>query len=204
MSAPQSGTSARRFSRAWFRSARSSTRSSPVFSPQAPSRDWVTRSSFTRCRSACSACRSGGRATRDVRRRRPRRARSPARSTEQWSSSDSLFCRAVGGKVPGARRRYRRSPVQTGWFTRPDTVLVWWILAGSAVGLLASTLGRLYSSTYYAMRDTRTPLRYAVIRVILTTVLGYLSALVLPPIFGVPPLLGTAGLTASDRRGGMG
>ena len=33
---------------------------------------------------------------------------------------------------------------------------------------------RLYSSTYYAFRDTRTPLRYAVIRVALTTVLGYL------------------------------
>ena len=27
-----------------------------------------------------------------------------------------------------------------------------------SVGLLASTLGRLYSSTYYALRDTRTPL----------------------------------------------
>jgi putative peptidoglycan lipid II flippase len=47
------------------------------------------------------------------------------------------------------------------------------------------------------MRDTRTPLRYAVIRVILTTVLGYFAAIVLPPMFGVPPLLGTAGLTAS-------
>jgi len=44
-------------------------------------------------------------------------------------------------------------------------------LAGSAVGLLASTLGRLYSSTYYALRDTRTPLRFAVIRVALTTAL---------------------------------
>jgi putative peptidoglycan lipid II flippase len=86
---------------------------------------------------------------------------------------------------------------QTGRFTHADTVLVWLILAGSAVGLLASTLGRLYSSTYYAMRDTRTPLRYAVIRVILTTVLGYLSAIALPPMFGVLPIRGTAGLTAS-------
>ena len=50
---------------------------------------------------------------------------------------------------------------QTGRFTREDAVYVWGILAGSAVGLLASTLGRLYSSTYYALRDTRTPLRYA-------------------------------------------
>jgi putative peptidoglycan lipid II flippase len=54
---------------------------------------------------------------------------------------------------------------QTGKFNRDDSVYVWTILAGAAVGLLASTLGRLYSSTYYALRDTRTPLRYAVLRV---------------------------------------
>ena len=37
---------------------------------------------------------------------------------------------------------------QTGKFTRADAVYVWTILAGSAGGLLASTVGRLYSSTY--------------------------------------------------------
>ena len=67
--------------------------------------------------------------------------------------------------------------LQTGRFTHDDAVYVWGILAGSAVGLLASTLGRLYSSTYYALRDTRTPLLYAIIRVVLTTVLGYVSRL---------------------------
>ena len=59
--------------------------------------------------------------------------------------------------------------LQTGRFRHEDAVYVWGILAGSAVGLLASTLGRLYSSTYYALRDTRTPLRYALVRVVLTT-----------------------------------
>src|SRR5215212_2257625 len=58
---------------------------------------------------------------------------------------------------------------QSGKFGRADTLYVWAILAGSAVGLLASTLGRLYASTYYALHDTRTPLRYAVVRVFLTT-----------------------------------
>lgn len=86
---------------------------------------------------------------------------------------------------------------QTGRFTHRDAVWVWAILAGSAVGLLASTLGRLYSSTYYALRDTRTPLRYAVIRVTLTTVLGYVSALPLPRMLAIDPMWGTAGLTAS-------
>ena len=74
---------------------------------------------------------------------------------------------------------------------------VWAILAGSAVGLVASTLGRLYSSTYYALRDTRTPLRYALIRVVLTTALGYLCAILLPQRLGIDRLWGTAGLTAS-------
>src|SRR5436190_4108044 len=63
--------------------------------------------------------------------------------------------------------------LQTGRFRREESVYVWAILAGSAIGLLASTLGRLYSSTYYALRDTKTPLRYAIVRVLLTTVLGY-------------------------------
>ena len=86
---------------------------------------------------------------------------------------------------------------QTGRFTHEDAIYVWAILAGSAVGLLASTLGRLYSSTYYALRDTRTPLNYAVIRVILTTVLGYLCAIPLPRWLGLNPMWGAAGLTSS-------
>jgi putative peptidoglycan lipid II flippase len=86
---------------------------------------------------------------------------------------------------------------QTGRFNQSDSLYVWRILAGSAVGLLASTLGRLYSSTYYALRDTRTPLNYAVIRVALTTVLGYICAKPLPAMLGLAPEWGAAGLTAS-------
>jgi putative peptidoglycan lipid II flippase len=86
---------------------------------------------------------------------------------------------------------------QNGKFGRSDTVYVWAILAGSAVGLLASTLGRLYASTYYALHDTRTPLRFAVARVILTTALGYLFSLPLPDALGVPRQWGAVGLTAS-------
>jgi putative peptidoglycan lipid II flippase len=86
---------------------------------------------------------------------------------------------------------------QSGRFTHSDAMYVWGILAGSTVGLLASTLGRLYSSTYYALKDTRTPLRYAVLRVILTTVLGYLSAIPLPHMLGIDSRWGVAGLTIS-------
>lgn len=86
---------------------------------------------------------------------------------------------------------------QTGRFSRTDSTYVWGILAGSTIGLLASTLGRLYASTYYALHDTRTPLRYAVIRVVLTTGLGYLCAIPLPHMIGIDPKWGAAGLTAS-------
>ena len=86
---------------------------------------------------------------------------------------------------------------QTGQFKHDAAIFVWGILAGSTVGLLASTLGRLYSSTYYALHDTRTPLRYAIVRVTLTTLLGYLFALPLPRALGIDPKWGVAGLTAS-------
>jgi len=86
---------------------------------------------------------------------------------------------------------------QTGRFTRADSVYVWAILAGSSVGLVASTVGRLYSSAYYALRDTRTPLRFAVVRVALTTGLGYVFALPLPRALGIDPRWGVAGLTSS-------
>lgn len=86
---------------------------------------------------------------------------------------------------------------QTGRFDRNAAVYVWGILAGSGLGLLASTLGRLYSSTYYALRDTRTPLIFAIVHVVLATVLGYLFALPLPRMFGIDPKWGVIGLTSA-------
>jgi putative peptidoglycan lipid II flippase len=102
----------------------------------------------------------------------------------------SMAFLALGDIVAGAL-------LQTGRFSAVDSVYVWGILAGSAVGLLAQTLGRLYSSTYYALGDTRTPLRYAIVRVTLTTVLGYIAAVLLPGWIGIPKIWGAAGLTAS-------
>ena len=84
-----------------------------------------------------------------------------------------------------------------GHFTAHDVTFVWSVLAGSAVGLLASTSGRLYSSAFYALRDTRTPLNFAIIRVVLTVVMGYLFALPLPRLLGLIGSWGVAGLTLS-------
>jgi putative peptidoglycan lipid II flippase len=107
---------------------------------------------------------------------------------------------------------------QTGRFGPEDTLFVWYILMGSVIGLLAATWGRLYSSAFYALRDTRTPLRFALLRVGLTIVLGLLFAFPLRPyiillIELVPGLhvpmvneislgLGAVGLTASAGLAG--
>lgn len=92
--------------------------------------------------------------------------------------------------------------LQTGHFTPEDSLYVWGILAGASIGLLATTLGRLYSSTYYALRDTRTPLRFALVRVALNTTLGYFFALHLPGLIGVDAKWGAAGLTVSGGIAG--
>jgi putative peptidoglycan lipid II flippase len=91
---------------------------------------------------------------------------------------------------------------QNGRFQQDATRYVWGILAGSTVGLLASTFGRLYSSTYYALHDTRTPLKYAVMRVTLTIALGYVFAIYLPPLLGIESKWGAAGLTVSAGLAG--
>ncbi|MGH7663854.1 MAG: murein biosynthesis integral membrane protein MurJ [Gemmatimonadaceae bacterium] len=86
---------------------------------------------------------------------------------------------------------------QWGEFSRADTLWVWATLAGSTVGLLASTLGRLYSSAFYALHDTTTPFRFAVTRVAIALALGYFLALRLPDWLGVNPRWGLVGLTAA-------
>jgi len=67
---------------------------------------------------------------------------------------------------------------QRGKFTPVDTMITYIVLAGFTLGLQASTSTRLLSSTFFALHDTRRPARFAVIRVIITGVLGY--ALMLP------------------------
>ena len=67
----------------------------------------------------------------------------------------------------------------------------------SPSGMLAGAVGRLLTSSFYALNDTRTPLRFAVVRIVLTLVLGYAAAVWLPTWLGFDARWGTAGLTAS-------
>ena len=98
---------------------------------------------------------------------------------------------ALGDVVTGAL-------YQSGEFTREMTLYVWGILAGASVGLLPSTLGRLYSSAFYALHDTRTPLRIALVRVSLGMLLGYVLALHLPSALGLGGEWGAAGITLAS------
>jgi putative peptidoglycan lipid II flippase len=102
--------------------------------------------------------------------------------------------------------------LERGEFKPEATRYTWYILLGSTVGLLAATLGRLCSSAFYALRDTRTPLRVALVRLFLTAGLGALFAfplrplivaglgllhLPMPAIEDAPAAIGACGLTLS-------
>ena len=63
---------------------------------------------------------------------------------------------------------------ETGAFGPDDTALVAGVLAAYAVGLLAQACVKLFASGFYALGDTRTPVRYAVIGVALSAALAAL------------------------------
>ncbi len=86
--------------------------------------------------------------------------------------------------------------LQTGRFTASDTRFAWVVLAGFTLGIMASTGTRLFSSTFFALHDTRTPAWTAFMRVLLTAAVGW--GLMIPlehnfKVAGHP--LGALGLT---------
>ena len=124
-------------------------------------------------------------------------AAASARAIGEGLGADRLLRGALGRRLPVSGHVVVATLYRSGLFGARDVTYVWGVLAGSSVGLLASTFGRLYSSAFYALRDTRTPLKFAAIRVALTVVLGYLCALPLPPLLGLDRKWGVAGLTLS-------
>lgn len=106
---------------------------------------------------------------------------------------------------------------QGGEFRTADTVFVWYLLIGSTVGLLAATQARAVNSTFYALHDTKTPLRFALVRIAAGAVLGLLFAfplrpmmlslmeaagVPLPAIANAPVLMGAVGLSLGSALAG--
>ncbi|MBZ4418592.1 murein biosynthesis integral membrane protein MurJ [Myxococcus sp. RHSTA-1-4] len=88
--------------------------------------------------------------------------------------------------------------LQTGRFDAADSRYLWYLLMGAAVGLVASTVGRLYASAFYALKDPKTPLRFAVVRVATGTLGAWVLGLHLPGWLGLPEHLGALGLTLAS------
>jgi putative peptidoglycan lipid II flippase len=107
---------------------------------------------------------------------------------------------------------------QTGHFGRTDSTFVWYVLCGATVGLFATTRGRVCNSAFYSLHDTRTPLYFAVARIVAAAGLGYLLAFPLRPavawifadLAGLPApepesaamVFGTAGITLASGISG--
>lgn len=91
---------------------------------------------------------------------------------------------------------------QTGKFDAQGVRFVWATLCGSSFGLLASTYARLYSSAFYALLDTKTPFKFASIRVITAASLSFILATKVPQLLGIDTQWGTAFMTLSSGIAG--
>ena len=74
---------------------------------------------------------------------------------------------------------------RSGSFGRSDEILVWLILIGFSIGLLATTSSRLLQSLLYATEDPRTPAKTAALRVAVSAAIGVLIMFQLDR-FGLP------------------
>ena len=90
---------------------------------------------------------------------------------------------------------------QTGNFGAHDTAMVWSLLAALSVGLVPATLARLAASTFYALGDTRTPVRFATLRVGLSVVFAFGLALGAPRALGLSDGAGLVGLGLASAIG---
>jgi len=61
---------------------------------------------------------------------------------------------------------------RAGEFGAADARLVWLVLMGYSLGLVASTTTRVYQSAFFALRDTATPARAAFVRVLVALAAG--------------------------------
>jgi putative peptidoglycan lipid II flippase len=129
-----------------------------------------------------------------------------ARDATSVAPNDSLRVRiAVGFRrvaffvVPSAFAFAALGPAivgalfQTGRFDADDTVLVGGVLAAYGVGLLGQATVKLFASGFYALRDTRTPVRIGIMSLVVSGVLSWL----------LMRRFGPAGIALGSSIGGM-
>jgi putative peptidoglycan lipid II flippase len=91
---------------------------------------------------------------------------------------------------------------QTGEFGTADVRIVWFILIAYSLGLLASTTTRVYQSAFFALRDTATPARAALVRVAVAVTAGAVLMVQFEPV-SVFGLAIPAGALASYTAAGL-
>jgi len=74
----------------------------------------------------------------------------------------------------GLSREIVAALYQTGRFTADDTILVGSVLAAYGIGLVGQATVKLFASGFYAMRDTRTPVKIAAFSLVVSTGLAWL------------------------------
>lgn len=94
---------------------------------------------------------------------------------------------------------------RTGRFTVGDNWMVYLVLCGYTLGLLATTWSRLMQNAFYAHRDTRTPARIAVVRVVVSAAAAVPLMLWFDrfAVGSLVPAGAQAAAAASDGTGGV-
>jgi putative peptidoglycan lipid II flippase len=104
-----------------------------------------------------------------------------------------------------------RALFERGRFDFHDSCLIYVILGGYTLGLLATTASRLLQNAFYALQDTRTPARIAVLRVVISTLVAiplmfFLDHFAVASFtgtapYGSPLFFGAAGLSLGATAG---
>ena len=90
---------------------------------------------------------------------------------------------------------------RAGQFGAADVRIVWLILIGYSVGLLASTATRVYQSAFFALRDTATPARVALVRVAVALVAGAVLMVQFEPVTVLGITIPAGGLASFEALG---
>ncbi|MCL2178517.1 MAG: murein biosynthesis integral membrane protein MurJ [Proteobacteria bacterium] len=83
---------------------------------------------------------------------------------------------------------------ESGRVTAADTRYIGYMLTASSLGLWAQTRARLYTSAFFALKDTRTPFGVSMLRLAVSACVGFLAALYAARWLGLPAHMGAIGL----------